>query len=153
MDSFIRPAGEVSEVLYASPDLETRHRMLPVNSTTPTNMRAPAESFGSFALEGAMDELAWKLGMDPLALRQRNLPATHPDGLPWSSCGLGACYAEGAAAFGWERRPLRPGTLRDGDTLIGWGMAAGCYGKLPQPGGRARHAACGRHGRGRVRHA
>lgn len=128
MDSFIRPAGEVSEVLYASPDLETRHRMLPVNSTTPTNMRAPAESFGSFALEGAMDELAWKLGMDPLALRQRNLPATHPDGLPWSSCGLGACYEEGAAAFGWERRPLRPGTLRDGDTLIGWGMAAGCYG-------------------------
>ena len=128
MDSFIRPAGEVSEVLYATPNLETRHRMLPVNSSTPTNMRAPAESFGSFALEGAMDQLAEALGMDPLELRRRNLPAAHPDGLPWSSCGLGACYDEGAAAFGWERRPLRPGTLRDGGTLIGWGMAAGCYG-------------------------
>ena len=66
--------------------------------------------------------------MDPLALRRRNLPATHPDGLPWSSCGLGACYDEGAAAFGWQRRPLQPGLLRDGDTLIGWGMSAGCYG-------------------------
>lgn len=128
MDSFIRPAGEVSEVLYATPNLETRHRMLPVNSSTPTNMRAPAESFGSFALEGAMDEMAEALGIDPLELRRRNLSAAHPDGLPWSSCGLGACYDEGAAAFGWERRPLRPGTLRDGDTLIGWGMAAGCYG-------------------------
>lgn len=82
MDSFIRPAGEVSGVLYAVPNLETRHRMMRVHSSTPTNMRAPAESFGSFALEGAMDELAWKLGMDPLALRPRNLPATHPDGLP-----------------------------------------------------------------------
>ena len=128
LDSFIRPAGEVTEVLYATPNLETRHRMLRVNSSTPTNMRAPAESFGSFALEGAMDEMAEKLGMDPLELHRRNLPATHPDGLPWSSCGLGACYDEGAAAFGWERRPLQPGTLRDGDTLIGWGMAAGCYG-------------------------
>ena len=128
MDSFIRPAGEVTEVLYATPNLETRHRMLRVHSSTPTNMRAPAESFGSFALEGAIDELAEKLGMDPLALHRRNLPATHPDGLPWSSCGLGACYDEGAAAFGWEKRPLQPGTLRDGETLIGWGMGAGCYG-------------------------
>ncbi len=128
MDSFIRPAGEVSEVLYATPNLETRHRMLRVHSSTPTNMRAPAESFGSFALEGVMDELAWKLGMDPLALRRRNLPAAHPDGLPWSSCRLGACYDAGATAFGWDQRPLSPGTLRDGDTLIGWGMAAGCYG-------------------------
>ena len=128
LDDFIRPAGEVTEVLYATPNLETRHRMLRVNSSTPTNMRAPAESFGSFALEGAMDELAEKLGMDPLALRRRNLPLTHPDGLLWSSCGLGACYDEGAAAFGWDRRPLPPATLRDGDVLIGWGMAAGCYG-------------------------
>ena len=128
MDSFIRPAGEVSEVLYAVPNLETRHRMLRVHSSTPTNMRAPAESFGSFALEGAMDELAEALGMDPLALRRRNLPATHPDGLPWSSCGLGACFDQGAAAFGWDRRPLPPGTMRDGDALVGWGMAAGCYG-------------------------
>ncbi len=128
MDCFLRPAGEVSEVLYACPNLETRHKVLPVHSTTPTNMRAPAESFGSFALESAMDELAEKLGMDPLALRRANLPGTHPDGLPWSSCGLGACYDEGAAAFGWDRRPLAPATMRDGDELIGWGMAAACYG-------------------------
>ena len=128
MDTFIRPAGEVSETLYATPNLETRHRMLRVHASTPTNMRAPAESFGSFALEGAMDELAAALDMDPLELRRRNLPFAHPDGLPWSSCGLGRCYDEGAAAFGWERRPLQAGSLRDGATLIGWGMAAGCYG-------------------------
>ena len=128
MDCFLRPAGEVSEVLYACPNLETRHKVLPVHSTTPTNMRAPAESFGSFALECAMDELAERLGMDPLALRRANLPETHPDGLPWSSCGLSACYDEGAVAFGWHRRPLAPATMRDGGELVGWGMAAACYG-------------------------
>lgn len=127
-DVFLRAAGEVSEVLYACPNLETRHWLLPVNSSTPTNMRAPAESYGSFALESAMDEMAVRLKLDPLELRRRNLPATHPDGMRWSSCALGRCYEEGAQAFGWDKRPLAAQTMREGGELIGWGMAAGTYG-------------------------
>ena len=128
MDTFLRGAGEVSEVLYACPHLETRNRSLAVHSTTPTNMRTPAESFGSFALECAMDELAETLHIDPLELHRKNLPRTHPDGLPWSSCGLGACYDAGAAAFGWSQRPLAPRSMRKNETLLGWGMAAAAYG-------------------------
>ncbi|MGY2046675.1 xanthine dehydrogenase family protein molybdopterin-binding subunit [Methylobacterium sp. JK268] len=128
-DTFVRAVGEVTEVLYDVPNLETRHTLLRVNTTTPTNMRAPGEAYGSFALEVAMDTLAERLGLDPVELRLRNLPARHPeDGVPFTSNAMRQCLTEGAAAFGWAGRPSAPGTLRDGDELVGTGMAAGCYG-------------------------
>ncbi|MBY0612983.1 MAG: xanthine dehydrogenase family protein molybdopterin-binding subunit [Beijerinckiaceae bacterium] len=128
-DIFVRAVGEVSEVLYALPNLETRNTVLRVNTTTPTNMRAPGESYGSFALETAMDMLAEKAGIDPVELRLRNLPEKHPEnGAPFSTNALKQCLEEGAEAFGWAKRPFAPGLMKDGKELVGWGMAAACYG-------------------------
>lgn len=124
-DLFVKPTGELSEMLYACANVRTRHRAYRVNTVTPTHMRAPAESVGSFALESAMDELAAALGIDPLELRLRNFAETHPH-LPWSSNGLRECYRLGAAAFRWDQRPLSG--WADGDYQMGWGMAACAYG-------------------------
>src|SRR5205823_9805877 len=83
---------------------------------------------GTYALECAMDELAYALEMDPLALRLRNDAGQDPDKQrPWSSKGLRECYQDGAARFGWRDRPLRPATMRDGAIRIGWGMATSVY--------------------------
>ena len=128
-DIFVRAVGEVSEVLYALPNLETRNTVLRVNTTTPTNMRAPGESYGSFALETAMDMLAEKTGIDPVELRLRNLPAKHPEnGAPFSTNALKQCLEDGAKAFGWAKRSPAPSSMREGKELIGWGMSAACYG-------------------------
>jgi xanthine dehydrogenase YagR molybdenum-binding subunit len=91
-------------------------------------MRAPGEASGIHALECAMDELAYKLKIDPLELRIRNHAATDPgSGLPWSSKSLLECYRRGAEAFGWSRRTMEPRSMRDGHTLIGMGMASATY--------------------------
>lgn len=128
-DTFVRAVGEVTEVLYDCPNLETRNTILRVNTTTPTNMRAPGESYGSFALETAMDELAYKLNMDPVELRLRNIPEKHPeDGTPFSTNALSECLIEGARAFGWKRRPAKPGGWIEDDEFVGFGTAAACYG-------------------------
>ena len=77
------------------------------------------------ALEAAMDEMAEKLGLDPIAFRKRNEPARDPmRGVPFSTRRLVDCYDEGARRFGWERRNPVPGQTREGEWLIGMGMAA-----------------------------
>ncbi|MDR8727923.1 xanthine dehydrogenase family protein molybdopterin-binding subunit [Burkholderia pseudomultivorans] len=120
--------GLPSRILYAVPNQATTHRIVSLNVGTPTFMRAPGETPGSFALESAMDELAWRLGMDPIALRVANYAEVDPqDGKPWSSNALRACYRAGAERFGWSRRTNAPRTMRDGDTLIGLGMATATY--------------------------
>jgi xanthine dehydrogenase YagR molybdenum-binding subunit len=83
------------------------------------------------ALEVAMDELAYKLGIDPLALRRINYAGRNPlDGKPYSAKELSQCYDKGAARFGWHRRPLAPRSMQDGDELVGWGMATGMWDSL-----------------------
>src|SRR5207302_1688293 len=80
------------------------------------------------ALESAMDELAAALKMDPLELRLRNYVETDPhEDKPFSSKALRQCYADAAEAFGWARRPVEAGSMRDGSALIGWGMATATY--------------------------
>ncbi|HEY2509283.1 MAG TPA: molybdopterin cofactor-binding domain-containing protein, partial [Polyangiaceae bacterium] len=99
-----------------------------VDAGTPTFQRAPGESTGTLALESAMDELAYALGIDPLELRLRNHADVDPkDGKPWSSKSLRACYQAGAERFGWNRRDPKPRSMRDGRWLIGWGMATATY--------------------------
>jgi xanthine dehydrogenase YagR molybdenum-binding subunit len=91
-------------------------------------MRGPGETLGVFAVESAMDELAYALKIDPLELRLRNYAQVDPEtGYPWSSKALRACYQEGAERFGWEKRTLQPGSMRSDDALIGWGMATAAY--------------------------
>jgi xanthine dehydrogenase YagR molybdenum-binding subunit len=75
-----------------------------------------------------MDELAYELGMDPIELRRINDTQTDPvDGKPYSSRSLMKCFDAASAKFGWARRDPRPGSMRDGDWLIGWGCATSCY--------------------------
>jgi xanthine dehydrogenase YagR molybdenum-binding subunit len=101
---------------------------------TPIDMRAPGAATGAFALECAMDELATALAMDPVDLRLENYAETDQDtGLPFSSKALRECYRLGAERFGWARRSQEPRSMRDGTSLIGWGMATGMYDALQVP--------------------
>lgn len=119
---------ETTRFLYSCPNVHTRHQVAPMNVHTPTWMRAPGEVSGNFALECALDELAAKLGIDPLELRIRNEPARdESSNLPFSSRATLECYRIGAERFGWSRRDPRPRSMRDGRMLIGWGMATANY--------------------------
>jgi xanthine dehydrogenase YagR molybdenum-binding subunit len=111
--------------LYAAPNRLTRHRLTPLDLLGGEDVRAPGEAPGLLAVESAMDELAYALGMDPIELRIMNEPKLHPEqGIPFSDRHLVECMREGARRFGWERRPAKPASLRDGRWLVGYGMAA-----------------------------
>jgi xanthine dehydrogenase YagR molybdenum-binding subunit len=128
IEDWIEPCALVTRMLYGCPNQETTHRLARMNLGTPTFMRAPGEASGSFALESAMDELAYALSMDPLQLRLRNYAGQDPGkGLPWSSKSLRQCYERGAERFGWAGRPPEPRSMRQGSTLVGWGMATATY--------------------------
>jgi xanthine dehydrogenase YagR molybdenum-binding subunit len=134
-DEFVEPSAVTARHLYACPNVRTSHRLVRLDIPTPTFMRAPGESTGSFALESAMDELAYALDVDPLALRLKNYAERDVDeDKPYSSKSLRACYEQGAEAFGWAKRPRAVGTLHDGHARIGWGMATATY---PAHQGRA----------------
>jgi xanthine dehydrogenase YagR molybdenum-binding subunit len=91
-------------------------------------MRAPGGVTGMYALESAMDELAYKLNIDPLELRLKNYSERDQDeDLPFSSKELRECYRQGAERFGWRRRNPQPRSMGEGDALIGWGMATGIW--------------------------
>src|SRR6202167_5598647 len=92
-------------------------------------MRAPGEATGSIALESAIDEAAWACEMDPLAFRIKNYAEVEPiSGKPFSSKALRECYAQGAARFGWSKRPLAPRQMRDENGfLVGWGMGTATF--------------------------
>ncbi|RDK09719.1 xanthine dehydrogenase family protein molybdopterin-binding subunit [Cupriavidus lacunae] len=127
-EQFAEALTSVTPFLYSCPNVRTRYRLVPLDISTPTYMRAPGEATGVFALECAMDELAHALRMDPLELRRRNEPRLDEGmQLPFSSRSMLACYERGANAFGWARRTLAPGSMRDGRLRIGWGMACASY--------------------------
>jgi xanthine dehydrogenase YagR molybdenum-binding subunit len=127
-DDWAEPAFGASSQLYACPNHEGVHHLIHGNTMTPTFTRGPGEALGVFTLECAMDELASELGIDPIELRMRNLTDVDPGtGHPWSSYGLPECIERGARRFGWERRDPRPRSERDGNWLIGTGMALAGY--------------------------
>jgi xanthine dehydrogenase YagR molybdenum-binding subunit len=118
----------VTRMMYAVPNQSTSHKLVKLDIGTPTFTRAPGETSGSFALESAMDEMAYQLRMDPLALRLKNYAENEPqENKPWSSKALRECYQSGAAKFGWARRSPDPRSMRDGHTLIGMGVATATY--------------------------
>lgn len=128
-EEFTENAVAVSRFLYASPNANTRYRVVPLNVGVPCPMRGPGEATGSFALESALDELSYKLNMDPIALRLANYAESDPErNLPWSSKYVKDCYAQGAQRIGWDQRPAKPGSLRDGEWLVGYGMGCGAFG-------------------------
>ena len=128
-DDFYEPAADASHTLYASPAIATSHEAVRIDTGTPLFMRAPGEATGSIALESAIDETAWACGMDPLAFRLKNYAEVEPiSGKPFSSKALRECYAQGAARFGWAKRPLAPRQTRDdAGLLVGWGVGTATF--------------------------
>lgn len=119
----------MSRMMYAVPNVDTKYRIVPLNVSTPAPMRGPGEATGSFALECAMDELSYKIGMDPIALRLANYADKDPDnGMPWSSNYLKECYELGAEKIGWNKRRQKPDTVQDGEWKVGYGVATGTFG-------------------------
>ncbi|MFE4827425.1 molybdopterin cofactor-binding domain-containing protein [Streptomyces sp. NPDC056672] len=111
--------------LYAAPGRLTRHRLTPLDLPRGEDVRAPGHAPGLLAVEGAMDELAHELSMDPVELRIRNEPELDPErGVPFSDRHLVDCLREGERRFGWKHRPTRPASLREGRWLIGYGVAS-----------------------------
>jgi xanthine dehydrogenase YagR molybdenum-binding subunit len=113
---------------YACDNAAPAYHIAPIDTATPGDMRAPGAATGMTLFEMAMDELAYAAAIDPLTLRLVNY--TDKDEMhdkPYTSKALREAYAQGAAAFGWERRNPAPRSMRDGSELVGWGMATGIW--------------------------
>jgi xanthine dehydrogenase YagR molybdenum-binding subunit len=127
-DEFTEPATITSRMLYRVDNYSAEQEVRRLNVVRPAWMRAPGEAPGQFALESALDELAAKLAMDPVELRRRNHAGSSPqNGKPFSSKHLLECYERGAERFGWSQRDTAPRSMRDGDSLVGWGVATATY--------------------------
>lgn len=122
---FTEHFANFARALYAAPNRLTGHKLVKMDIPPAGPMRAPGEASGMLSLEVAMDELAERLGMDPIQLRLINEPERDPEtGKPFSVRQLARCMTEGAERFGWSRRNPKPGQVREGRTWIGMGMAA-----------------------------
>ncbi|HAX76937.1 MAG TPA: hypothetical protein DCY88_14140 [Cyanobacteria bacterium UBA11372] len=127
-DEWTEPSSVIMNSLYACDNFEASYRLIKANVMTPTFTRAPGEVPGMYALESAMDELADKLGIDPIELRLRNYTEVEPaTGQPYSSKSLKQCYARGAQLIGWSSRNPKPASMREGNWLIGYGMASSAF--------------------------
>lgn len=125
---YAEQTGLPARMMYAAPNRRSTHRLAALDVPVPSWMRAPGECPGMFGPEVAMDELAEQLGIDPIALRVRNEPELDPEsGRPFSSRNLVGCLCEGAERFGWAPRDPRPGVHREGDWLVGTGVASSVY--------------------------
>jgi xanthine dehydrogenase YagR molybdenum-binding subunit len=135
-DDYVEYAAMASRHLWrASGGIATSHKLVHVNRNSPVVLRAPMEAQGHFALECAMDELAYATGVDPVELRLRNDADTDPySGRPFSTRALRECLTKGAARFGWDKRTPEPRSMRDGRFLIGQGVAAAIYTHWRWPG-------------------
>ncbi|MUG91231.1 molybdopterin-dependent oxidoreductase [Scytonema sp. UIC 10036] len=117
-----------SGLLYQCDNVKLDYKLTKLDLYTPIDMRAPGAVLGVYALECAMDELAYKVGIDPLELRLKNYAERDQnENKPFSSKELRECYRQGAEKFGWVKRNPEPRSMREGDNLIGWGMATGIW--------------------------
>lgn len=122
---YIEQTATTGRSLYAAPHRRTTHRAIALDLPAAGDVRSPGEAPGLIAIESAMDELAYALGLDPIDLRIANEPAVHPElGVPFSQRRLVECMREGARRFGWDQRPAIPASVREGQWMIGYGMAA-----------------------------
>jgi xanthine dehydrogenase YagR molybdenum-binding subunit len=128
VDVFAEPCTLITPVMYAAPNIRLDQQLAVMNVGTPTFMRAPGENPGMWALESAMDELAWKLNLDPIELRLRNETHHHQrKNLPFSAKHYADCLKEGAKRFGWNQRQLKTRSLSRNGLQIGWGMAGSTF--------------------------
>ncbi len=127
-EDFTEPSALQTRMQYSCANVKTSHRLVQLSVGTPTFQRAPGEATGTFALESAIDELAYRLKIDPVELRRRNEPRIDEDKrIPWSSRHVLACYDSAAKAFNWTARSAEPRSMRRGREWIGLGMASATY--------------------------
>jgi CO/xanthine dehydrogenase Mo-binding subunit len=133
-DFNIDPITMATSSAYACPNVATHDRLVRLNISSPGAMRAPGKAEGNFAIESALDELSYELAIDPIELRLANYAEVHPhSALPWSSNALRDCYRVGAERFGWARRDPAIGSMREGNWLLGYGMAGVTFGSYQAP--------------------
>jgi len=133
-EDFMEGTVNMSRFIYDCANVSTRYRIVPLDTCTPIWMRGPGEATGSFALESAMDELAHKLDMDPIEFRKLNYAEKDLEqNKPWSSKYLLECYEGGMERIGWKNRKNKPGSVREGEWLVGYGMGTGTFGCYRSP--------------------
>jgi xanthine dehydrogenase YagR molybdenum-binding subunit len=119
---------------YKCDNIRLDHKLARLDTYTPLDMRAPGAASGVYALETAIDEMAFAAGIDPLEFRRKNYTDhDHLHDKPYSTKELLACFEKGAALFGWDARPLTPRSMREGHQLVGWGMACGMWEAYQRP--------------------
>jgi xanthine dehydrogenase YagR molybdenum-binding subunit len=132
-EDYSEPVVTWSGLLYRCDNVRLDHKVTQLDLYTPIDMRAPGAVWGVYAIECAMDELAVRLGMDPVELRLKNYTERDlGEDKPFSSKELRACYRQAAERFGWAKRDPRPRSMREGDSLLGWGMASGIWEAMQQ---------------------
>jgi xanthine dehydrogenase YagR molybdenum-binding subunit len=135
-EDYSEPVVDWSGALYKCDNVRLEHKVVKLNTASPCDMRAPGAATGLWALESAMDELAYKLELDPVELRLRNYAERNGnEDKPYSSKELRACYRQGAEKFGWSKRNHKPHSMKEGKNLIGWGMASGMWDAMYMPAG------------------
>ncbi|MCE7065947.1 xanthine dehydrogenase family protein molybdopterin-binding subunit [Dyadobacter sp. CY326] len=123
-----------SGTMYHCDNVKLKYELVDLDMFTPLDMRAPGAVTGAHAIESAMDELAYELKMDPLIFRLKNYAdEDQKEGKPFSSKELIACYREGAEKFGWTARSNEPRSMREGNQLIGWGVATAAWDAFQAP--------------------
>ncbi|MEH6567270.1 MAG: xanthine dehydrogenase family protein molybdopterin-binding subunit [Halopseudomonas sp.] len=133
-EDFTEQEVQWSGMLYKCPNVTLDYQLVPLDVYTPLDMRAPGATIGVYALECAMDELAYAANIDPLELRRKNFTDYNASqGKPYSSKELLQCYQQGAERFGWSKRSMAPRSMQDGHELIGWGMATGIWEAMQMP--------------------
>lgn len=117
-----------SHKLYAAPNTLFEYNLTALDLYTPLDMRAPGGCTGMHAIECGMDELAYRLNMDPLEFRLKNYSEIDPSTQkPFTSKELRQCYIKAAERFGWDKRNPQPGSMQRGNKLVGYGMATGIW--------------------------
>ena len=134
-------AVQQTELLYAGANRHTGLRLATLDLPEGNAMRAPGEAPGLMALEIAIDEIADKAGVDPVAFRILNDTQVDPANPErrFSRRQLVECLQTGAERFGWQKRHAQPGQVRDGRWLVGMGMAAGFRNNLVATSGARVH--------------
>jgi len=128
-DNYFVGGSKDSAHMYAFGNVKTHVDIVHADRNTPGFMRSPPELPYMYALETAMDEMAVALRMDPIAFRRVNdtMTSAVEKTKRYTSRSLMQCYDEASSAFGWNRRTAAPGSMRDGDWLVGWGCATAMY--------------------------
>jgi xanthine dehydrogenase YagR molybdenum-binding subunit len=133
-EEFGRDFTNWSSLLYRCANVELGKKLVKLDQNTPCDMRAPGGAEGLYAIECAMDELAYATNIDPLQLRIINYSDTDQlERRPYSSKELRECYRQAAERFGWSRRTPQPRSMREGKDLVGWGMATGIWEAMQMP--------------------